>query len=107
MLFFYFFCICKPNNISAAKPVFIDSEKETWNMDPILLDKAIKDCIKKGNKPKAIILVHLYGFPAKLNEIMEISNKYDIPVIEDAEAIGSKYNDLPLGTFGENWNIFF
>ena len=57
---------------------------------------------KKGKKPKAIILVHLYGFPAKLNEIMEISNKYDIPIIEDAaEAIGSKYNDQPLGTFGE------
>ena len=72
----------------------------TWIL--LLLDKAIKECIKKGNKPKAIILVHLYGFPAKLNEIMEISNKYDIPVIEDAaEAIGSKYNDQPLGTFGE------
>ena len=98
----YFFCICKPNNISEGKTSFCDSETETWNMDPILLDKAIKACIKKGNKPKAIILVHLYGFPAKLNEIMEISNKYDIPVIEDAaEAIGSKYNDQPLGTFGE------
>ena len=105
------FVICSSFTFSAsvnpiiyqkAKPVFIDSETETWNMDPILLDKAIKDCIKKGNKPKAIILVHLYGFPAKLNEIMEISNKYDIPVIEDAaEAIGSKYNDQPLGTFGE------
>ena len=105
------FVICSSFTFSAsvnpiiyqkAKPVFIDSETETWNMDPILLDKAIKACIKKGNKPKAIILVHLYGFPAKLNEIMEISNKYDIPVIEDAaEAIGSKYNDQPLGTFGE------
>ena len=105
------FVICSSFTFSAsvnpiiyqkAKPVFIDSETETWNMDPILLDKAIKACIKEGNKPKAIILVHLYGFPAKLNEIMEISNKYDIPVIEDAaEAIGSKYNDQPLGTFGE------
>ena len=105
------FVICSSFTFSAsvnpiiyqkAKPVFIDSETETWNMDPILLDKAIKACIKKGNKPKAIILVHLYGFPAKLNEIIEISNKYDIPVIEDAaEAIGSKYNDQPLGTFGE------
>ena len=105
------FVICSSFTFSAsvnpiiyqkAKPVFVDSETETWNMDPILLDKAIKACIKKGNKPKAIILVHLYGFPAKLNEIMEISNKYDIPVIEDAaEAIGSKYNDQPLGTFGE------
>ena len=105
------FVICSSFTFSAsvnpiiyqkAKPVFVDSETETWNMDPILLDKAIKACIKKGNKPKAIILVHLYGFPAKLNEIMEISNKYDIPVIEDAaEAIGSKYNDQSLGTFGE------
>ena len=105
------FVICSSFTFSAsvnpiiyqkAKPVFIDSETETWNMDPILLDKAIKACIKKGNKPKAIILVHLYGFPAKINEIMEISNKYDIPVIEDAaEAIGSKYNNQPLGTFGE------
>ena len=105
------FVICSSFTFSAsvnpiiyqnAKPVFVDSETETWNMDPILLEKAIKACIKKGNKPKAIILVHLYGFPAKLNEIMEISNKYDIPVIEDAaEAVGSKYNDQPLGTFGE------
>ena len=68
----------------------------------LLLEKAIKECIKKGKKPKAIILVHLYGYPAKLNEIMEISNRYDIPIIEDAaEAIGSKYNDQPLGTYGE------
>jgi len=85
-----------------AKPIFVDSEAETWNMDPILLDKAIKACINKGKKPKAIILVHLYGYPAKLNEIMEISNRYNIPIIEDAaEAIGSKYHDQPIGTFGE------
>ena len=71
-------------------------------MDPVLLERAIKDCVKNGKKPKAIILVHLYGFPAKINEILEISNKYDIPIIEDAaEAIGSKYNNQPLGTFGE------
>ena len=99
---FTFSASVNPIIYQKAKPVFVDSETETWNMDPILLDKAIKACIKKGKKPKAIILVHLYGFPAKLNEIMEISNKYDIPVIEDAaEAIGSKYNDQPLGTFGE------
>ena len=85
-----------------AKPVFIDSENETWNMDPVLLEKAIKDYVKSGKKPKAIILVHLYGYPAKINEILNISNKYDIPIIEDAaEAIGSKYNNQPLGTFGE------
>ena len=99
---FTFSASVNPIIYQKAKPVFIDSEIDTWNMDPILLDKAIKACINKGNKPKAIILVHLYGFPAKLNEIMEISNKYDIPIIEDAaEAIGSKYNNQPLGTFGE------
>ena len=99
---FTFSASVNPIIYQAAKPVFIDSEIETWNMDPILLEKAIVDCIERGKKPKAIILVHLYGFPAKLNEILEISEKYDIPIVEDAaEAIGSKYNNQPLGTFGE------
>ena len=99
---FTFSASVNPVIYQGAKPVFIDSETETWNMDPVLLERAIKDCVKNGKKPKAIILVHLYGFPAKINEILEISNKYDIPIIEDAaEAIGSKYNNQPLGTFGE------
>ena len=99
---FTFSASVNPIIYQAAKPVFIDSEIETWNMDPILLEKAIVDCIERGKKPKAIILVHLYGFPAKLNEILKISEKYDIPIVEDAaEAIGSKYNNQPLGTFGE------
>ncbi len=84
-----------------ATPVLIDSEKDTWNMDPQLLEEAIVDRMKKGKKPKAIILVHLYGMPAKMDEIMEIANRYDIPVIEDAaEALGSRYKGKQLGTFG-------
>ncbi len=85
-----------------AVPVFVDSEEETWNMDPVLLEEAIKDRISKGKKPKAIILVHLYGMPAKIDEIMEIAERYEIPVIEDAaEALGSTYNKQHLGTFGK------
>ena len=99
---FTFSASVNPIFYQGAKPVFIDSERETWNMDPVLLEKAIKDYVKSGKKPKAIILVHLYGYPAKINEILNISNKFDIPIIEDAaEAIGSKYNNQPLGTFGE------
>ena len=99
---FTFSASVNPIIYQGAKPVFIDSETETWNMDPVLLEKAIKDYVKIGKKPKAIILVHLYGYPAKINEILNISNKYDIPIIEDAaEAVGSKYNNQPLGTFGE------
>ena len=86
---FTFSASVNPIIYQGAKPVFIDSETETWNMDPVLLEKAIKDYVKIGKKPKAIILVHLYGYPAKINEILNISNKYDIPIIEDAaEAIG-------------------
>ena len=99
---FTFSASVNPIIYQGAKPVFIDSETETWNLEPVLLEKAIKDYVKSGKKPKAIILVHLYGYPAKINEILNISNKYDIPIIEDAaEAIGSKYNNQPLGTFGE------
>lgn len=85
-----------------AMPVFIDSEKETWNMSPDYLEEAIKDRVKKGKKPKAIIPVHLYGMPCKLNEILRIANEYEIPVIEDAaEALGSSYFGKKTGTFGD------
>lgn len=86
----------------SARPVFIDSEPETWNMDPALLEEAIEDRIKKtGKKPKAIISIHLYGMPAKMPEIKKIAHKYGIPVIEDAaEALGSKINEKKVGTFG-------
>ena len=85
-----------------ASPIFIDSEKDTWNMDPSLLEQAIVSQINVNKKPKAIILVHLYGYPSKLDEIISISKKYDIPLIEDAaEALGSKYKNQPLGTFGD------
>ena len=90
---FTFSASVNPVTYIGATPVLIDSEPETWNMDPVLLEEAIRDQIEKGKKPKAIILVHLYGMPAKLDEIMQIAEKYEIPVIEDAaEAIGSKYN---------------
>jgi dTDP-4-amino-4,6-dideoxygalactose transaminase len=85
-----------------AIPVFVDSEEATWNMDPLLLKKTIIDRIGKGKKPKAIILVHLYGMPSKIDEILEISNEFSIPLIEDAaEALGSRYKGKQLGTFGE------
>ena len=86
-----------------AKPVFVDSERETWNMDPVLLEEAIKDRLEKtGRLPKAIIPVHLYGMPGKLDEILEIANRYEIPVLEDsAEALGSEYKGKKCGTFGE------
>jgi len=84
-----------------ATPVFIDSEKDTWNLCPIALENAILDRIAKGKKPKAIIGVHLYGMPFKVEEIMTISIKYDIPLIEDsAEALGSTYKGQKCGTFG-------
>ncbi|MDX2281752.1 MAG: aminotransferase class I/II-fold pyridoxal phosphate-dependent enzyme [Saprospiraceae bacterium] len=85
-----------------ATPVFIDSEPDTWNMDPIALEAAIKDRIAKGKKPKAIIPVHLYGMPAKMNEILHIARTYEIPVLEDAaEALGSTYHGIPCGTLGD------
>ena len=84
-----------------ATPVFIDSEKDTWNMCPVALQEAVEDRIAKGKKPKAIIVVHLYGMPAKMDEILAIAKKYDIPVIEDAaEALGSTYKGKACGTFG-------
>jgi dTDP-4-amino-4,6-dideoxygalactose transaminase len=90
-----------PIAYQGAIPVFIDSENETWNMDPVLLRKALQESRKKNELPKAIIPVHLYGMPAKMNEIIEIANEYGVPVIEDAaEAFGSKLNDKPCGSFG-------
>ena len=85
-----------------ATPVFIDSENETWNMNPVFLETAIKDRIQKGKKPKGIIAVHLYGMPAKMDEIITIAKKYDIPIIEDAaEALGSSILGKKCGTFGD------
>lgn len=84
-----------------ATPVFVDSESETWNICPVALEDAVVDRIAKGKKPKAIIVVHLYGMPAKMDEILAISNKYEIPIIEDsAEALGSTYKGKSCGTFG-------
>lgn len=93
---------CNPVVYLGATPVFVDSDPFTWNMDPDLLEEAIRDRINKtGKKPKAIILVHLYGMPAQVNSIMAISERYEIPVIEDAaEALGSEYNGKKLGSFG-------
>jgi dTDP-4-amino-4,6-dideoxygalactose transaminase len=86
-----------------AVPVMVDSEEDTWNMDPVLLEEAIADRISKtGKKPKALILVHLYGMPAKVSEICAICKKYEIPLIEDAaEALGSEYKGQKLGGFGD------
>lgn len=99
------FTFCASSNpivYLGATPVFVDSERDTWNMDPELLEQAIVDRIAKtGRKPKAIIPVYLYGMPAKMEQIMAIANKYDIAVIEDAaEGFGSKYDGRVCGTFG-------
>lgn len=100
---FTFCASSHPITYLGATPVFVDSEEETWNMDPNLLEAAIKDRIAKtGKKPKAIVPVYLYGMPAKIDEIMAVGRKYDIPVIEDAaEGLGSRYNGQVCGTFGE------
>lgn len=99
---FTFSASANPIIYVGAKPVFVDSEAETWNMCPQALEQAINDRIAQGKKPKAIIVVHLYGMPAKLNEITEIANRYEIPLIEDAaEALGSTFKGQKCGTFGE------
>ncbi len=99
---FTFSASANPIVYQGATPVFIDSESDTWNMDPELLEIAIKDRIKKGKKPKAIILVHLYGMPAKTDEIQTICKRYEIPLIEDAaEALGSRFSGISCGTFGD------
>jgi dTDP-4-amino-4,6-dideoxygalactose transaminase len=98
---FSFCASANPIIYCGATPIFIDSEKETWNMCPIALEEAIQDRISKGKRPKAIIVVHLYGMPAKMDEITAIAQKYQIPVIEDAaEALGSTYKGRACGTFG-------
>ncbi len=85
-----------------ATPVFVDSEEDTWNMSPQYLEEAIRARVAKGKKPKAILPVHLYGMPAKMQEILAIAKKYEIPVLEDAaEALGSHINGKRCGTFGE------
>jgi dTDP-4-amino-4,6-dideoxygalactose transaminase len=99
---FTFSATANPIAYQGAIPVFIDSEPDTWNMSPKLLEQAITDRIAQGKKPKAIIPVHLYGMPAKMDQIMEIANRYEIPVIEDAaEALGSTINGKAAGTFGQ------
>ena len=100
---FTFCASSHPITYLGATPVFIDSEKDTWNMDPELLEDAIKDRISKtGRKPKAIIPVALYGMPYRIDRIMEIAGRYDIPVIEDAaEGFGSRFNGQVLGIFGK------
>ena len=91
-----------PITYMGATPVFIDSEEETWNMSPFYLEKAIKDGISNGKKPKAVIAVHLYGMPAKIDEIEAICKKYNVFLIEDAaEALGSSYKNRKCGTFGD------
>lgn len=99
---FTFCASANPVTYLGATPVFVDSESETWNMNPALLETAIQDRIKKtGKKPKAIIPVHLYGMPAKMDEILAIAAHYEIPVLEDAaEALGSEYKGQKCGTFG-------
>jgi dTDP-4-amino-4,6-dideoxygalactose transaminase len=84
-----------------ATPIFVDSEPETWNICPNALEDAIKDRISKGKKPKVIIAVHLYGMPYKVDEVNEVANRYEIPILEDsAEALGSTYKGRSCGTFG-------
>ncbi len=90
-----------PIAYQGAIPVFVDSEAETWNMCPIALKDAIRDRFANGKKPKAIIVVHLYGMPAKMDEILAVAKEFDIPVIEDAaEGLGSTYKGKACGTFG-------
>ena len=99
---FTFCASSHPITYLGATPVFVDSESETWNMSPVLLEETIKDRIAKtGRKPKAIIPVYLYGMPGKIEELLDVASRYDIPVIEDAaEGFGSRYNGQMVGTFG-------
>ena len=100
---FTFAASANPIAYQSATPVYVDSEQDTWNMSPLFLEEAIKDRLRKtGKLPKAIIPVHLYGMPAKMDEIMAIASQYGIPVLEDAaEALGSAYKGQKCGTFGE------
>ena len=98
---FTFCASANPVTYLGATAVFVDSEEDTWNMNPVLLEEAIRDRMAKtGRKPKAIIPVHLYGMPAKMDEICAVAEKYEIPVLEDAaEALGSEYKGQKCGTF--------
>jgi len=100
---FTFSASANPIAYQGATPVFVDSEPDTWNMSPALLEEAIADRISRtGRKPKAIVAVHLYGMPAKMDEIMQVARRYEIPVVEDAaEALGSMYDGRPCGTMGD------
>lgn len=106
---FSFCASSNPVTYCGATPIFVDSEEDTWNMSPELLEEAIKDRIAQtGRKPKAIIVVDLYGMPAKWDEITAVSRKYAIPVIEDsANALGSYYKGKPCGTFGDIATLSF
>jgi dTDP-4-amino-4,6-dideoxygalactose transaminase len=99
---FTFVASVNPIVYQNATPILVESEADTWNMSPEALEEAIIDRLKKGKRPKAIILVHLYGMPAKMEELMEIASRYAIPIIEDAaEALGSTYQGKACGTMGE------
>ena len=97
-----FIASVNPIKYTGAEPIFVDSEKNTYNMDPEKLLKKIKQLVDNGEKPKAVIVVHLFGQPAKINEIVKICQEYDIYIIEDAtESLGSKYNGEMTGSFGD------
>lgn len=99
---FTFSASANPIKYLGANPVFVDSDKSNWNMSPKYLEEAIQDRIKKNKKPKAVIVVHLYGMPAMMDELLEVCKKYNIPLLEDsAEALGSNYKGRQCGTFGE------
>lgn len=106
---FTFAASANPIVYQGATPVFVDSEDDTWNMSPRLLEEAIRDRIaKKGKKPKAIVVVHLYGMPAQMTEILSVAREYEIPVLEDAaEALGSEYKGKKCGTLGEYGALSF
>jgi dTDP-4-amino-4,6-dideoxygalactose transaminase len=99
---FTFSASANPIKYLGANPVFVDSERDTWNMSPLLLEEAIKDRLKNGIKPKAIIAVHLYGMPYKVEEIRKVADSYGIPIVEDsAEALGSTYKGENCSSFGD------
>ncbi|GAB3228373.1 DegT/DnrJ/EryC1/StrS family aminotransferase [Hymenobacter seoulensis] len=98
---FTFVATANPILYLGATPIFIDSEAETWNLCPVRLREALENMRQQGRRPKALILVHLYGMPARLREILDLAAEFDVPVLEDAaEALGSRYHGQPLGTFG-------
>ena len=105
---FTFAASANPVVYLGATPVFVDSEPDTWNMDPELLEKAIQDRLSLGKNIKAVVVVNLYGMPAKMEQILAVASKYSIPVIEDAaESLGSTINNVPCGTFGSVGVISF